>query len=125
MNGGLNFGQFASGPGRGAIPPSSVGADFDVVFHSLTPGSNTTQQLPANPDRFALFLCSQTDFGSIFWQFKFEVNASQMNQIPVNQHPIVLTYRDLGPLITFPIYAKTDSPGTFFNLYEIIYRPRR
>lgn len=121
----VNFGQFASRSTGQPVSPASVGRDFDIVIHKKSVTFQTVLLSGKNPNRFAWLLPNNVGFDELFYAFYHEVSSDKMFKVMENQNPVLLTYRDVGPLITNPFYVNVAGMINEAVFYEIIYTPVR
>lgn len=126
MSNAPNFGQFASRVSAPPVSPAEVGSDFTVRDHIVeNVGSNTTLLIPSDPNRFALWVPRGAGGVTLFWnwhQFSSQDEAEQQTSTSI---PRVYTYREIGALVTFPVYYRWGNGFILPRFYSISYRPQR
>lgn len=122
MNLSQAFGQFASEPSGGPVPPSAVGPDFDIYFHTLVDTSgNAVQLFGGNPNRIAVLVPAVGSAQQIFYGW-FDFASQDEAILQVNGLPsAVYTFRDLGPLVTRPFFYSISLFGAGPTIIEVIY----
>ena len=105
------------------VAPSSLGPQF--IFNSgvIVSDTSSIQFLQANTNRVTLSF-SRVGIGAMWVSnISSTVDANQIFYL-AQQEPFVITFRDFGPMLGLPWFARaTVNPGQLLWT-EIIYRPK-
>lgn len=100
----------------------------DAQFNNvpLIVGTGWQAALPANPQRYALLLGSNTA-GTVNWAWSDSANISPQGNVAfqTGQQPLVVTFDELGLAMQLPLWVKAGVASTSVNVLEVTWSNTR